>query len=179
MAVVTLCLFETRPTEWVATAQTTGLVAAYGFDEATGIAVADASGNGNSGTLAAGTSWNAAGRFGSALQFNGTSSGVTVADAPSLDLTTGMTLEAWVLPTVALSDWRAVIDKDVDRYYLMASSNANVPNVGGTWVSGNQNFYAPGPLSVNTWTHLAATYDGATVRLYSNGVQVTSASVPG
>ena len=40
-----------------------------------------------------------AGRFGGALSFDGVNDWVTVADANSLDLTTGMTLEAWVSPT--------------------------------------------------------------------------------
>ena len=61
---------------------------------------------------------------------------MTVPDAPTLDLTTGMTLEACVLPTVAPTNWRVVIGKDVDQYYLMASLNATVPTVGGTCVSG-------------------------------------------
>src|SRR6476661_10277588 len=74
----------------------TGLVAAYGFDEGAGAAVSDASGTGNNGT-ASNTTWSA-GKFGSALSFNGTNSWVTVADSASLRLTTGMTLEAWVNP---------------------------------------------------------------------------------
>ena len=34
-------------------------------------------------------------------------------------------------------------------------------------------------LPLNTWTHLAATYDGTTLRLYVNGVQVGSSAVSG
>ena len=29
-------------------------------------------------------------------------------------------------------------------------------------------------LAINTWTHLASTYDGSTLRLYVNGVQIAS-----
>ena len=49
----------------------TGLVAAYGFDEGTGTTVTDASGNGNTGTTS-NTTWAATGKYGKALQFNGT-----------------------------------------------------------------------------------------------------------
>ena len=75
-----------------------GLVAAFGFDEGSGTSVTDGSGNGNNGTIS-NTTWAAAGKFGKALQFNGTSALVTVPDAASLHLTTAMTLEAWVNPS--------------------------------------------------------------------------------
>src|SRR5213079_1370928 len=152
----------------------TGLVAAYSFDEGTGTTVADASGNNHTGTVS-GATWTTAGRYGSALTFNGTTAKVTVLNAASLRLTTGMTLEAWVYPTAAPTGWRAVIDKNVDGYYLMASSDqGNRPAVGGAWPPGNRILVGPSGLAVNTWTHLAGTFDGAMVRLYVNGELVAS-----
>jgi hypothetical protein len=76
-----------------------GLVAAYSFNEGLGTSAADASGNGNAGAIGTAT-WISTGKFGNALSFNGTNARVTVNDSPSLDLTTAMTLEAWVFPTV-------------------------------------------------------------------------------
>ena len=63
-----------------------------------------------------------AGQFSYGLVFNGSSARVTFPDAPSLGLTTAMTLEAWVNPTTVTSSWRDVIFKGNDNYYLMASS---------------------------------------------------------
>src|SRR5438874_2480787 len=143
-------------------AQTPGLVAAYAFNEGSGTTVADTSGNNNNGTISAAT-WTSAGRFGNALVFNGTSARVTVPNAASLQLTSGMTLEAWVFPTAAPTYWRAIVDKTVDGYYLMASTNQDDrPSAGGTWVGGNQNTFGPSVLAVNAWPHLAASFDGAT-----------------
>src|SRR5256886_17394052 len=57
----------------------------------------------------------------------------------------------------------------------MASSMPNNrPGVGGAGPSGNRITFGPAGLAVATWTHLAAAFDGAMVRLYVNGVQVAS-----
>src|SRR2546427_5101989 len=104
-----------------ASAQTSGLVAAYGFSEGAGPTVADASGNNHTGTLGGGVTWTAAGRYGSALVFNGAGF-VTIPDTAALQLTTAMTLEAWVNPTTVSSVWRDVIYKVNDNYYLSGTS---------------------------------------------------------
>src|SRR5215469_471646 len=98
---------------------TAGLVAAYGFDEGSGTTVTDASGNGNNGTISNAT-WAASGKYGSALQFNNDSL-VTVPDEASLHLSSGMTLEAWVNPSVVDASWRDVIYKGNDNFYLEAT----------------------------------------------------------
>ncbi len=87
-----------------ATSQTnsSGLVAAYGFNEGTGTTVTDASGNGNGGTIA-NTSWTATGKYGGALSFNGTNARVDIPNSASLQLSSGMTLEAWVNPSTTTS----------------------------------------------------------------------------
>jgi hypothetical protein len=155
-----------------------GLVAAYGFNEGTGTVVNDASGNGNNGTIN-GATWTTSGKYGNALNFNGTNALVTINNAASLQLTTGMTLEAWVYPTVTGPWWGDVIYKGNDNYYLDGTSNpSGFPAMGGTLPNAPP-LYGTGGLALNTWAHLAATYDGATMRLYVNGVQVASRAQTG
>ena len=75
------------PVSWsfttVSAPTTQGLVAAYAFSEGTGTTVADASGNGNTGTIVNAT-WTTSGKYGDALVFNGTNAGVDIHDSTSL-----------------------------------------------------------------------------------------------
>ncbi len=157
----------------------TGLVAAYSFDEGTGTALNDKSGNGNNGVIAAGT-WATTGKYGKALVFNGTSTKVTINDSPSLRLQTGMTLEAWINPTAVSSAWRDVIYKGNDNYYLMATTHlGSVPDGGGIFAGAGSDLFGTTAIALNTWVHLATTYDGTTLRLFVNGVQVASKAQTG
>ena len=81
------------------------LVLGLGLDEGSGTRLSDRSGSGNTGTIS-GATWTTQGKFGSALSFDGVNDWVTVADANSLDLTTAMTLEAWVYPDGAAAAGR-------------------------------------------------------------------------
>ena len=158
----------------------TGLVAAYSFDAGSGSTLADVSGNGRNGTIS-GAAWTSAGRNGGALSFDGVNDLVTVADAAGLDLSSGMTLEAWVRPTVAGS-WRTVVTKEQSGnlvYGLFSNSDSAQPS-GIVSVGPLQDIVrGPSGLVLSSWTHLATTYDGSVLRLYLNGVQVGTRNVSG
>jgi hypothetical protein len=98
------------PVTTVTTALAPGLVAAYSFDDGAGTTAMDVSGHGHTGTLD-GATWSATGEFGGALDFDGNSDVVSVPDDNALDLTNGMTLEAWVHPSSLQPIWRNVIMK--------------------------------------------------------------------
>ena len=149
-------------------------MAAYGFNEQGGPTLHDSSGNGNNGTLQGGASWTTSGKYGSAISFNGTNAYVNVPNSASLQLTSAMTLEAWVNPNLRTGVWRDVIYKGNDNYYLEGDSTTGKPVVGGIFAGSNANTFGTAGLTVNTWTHLAGTYDGTTLRLYVNGVQVSN-----
>src|SRR4030067_2841128 len=51
------------------------------------------------------------------------------------------------------------------------------PAMGGTFSPSP--LYGTTSLPLNTWTHLAATYDGGTMRLYVDGVEVASRAQTG
>ena len=160
---------------WTITAPSTGLVAAFGFEENTGTSTLDSSGTGNNGTVANAT-WSTAGRFGNALSFNGTNATVNVADAASLDLTNGMTVEAWVNPA-SLTLGRLIVIKEGATdisYALMASNGANMPAGWVRTAAGTAGATGTTALPLNTWTHVAATYDATTIRFYVNGTQVAT-----
>jgi hypothetical protein len=160
-----------------------GLVAAYGFNEGSGTAVSDASGNGRNGTIR-GAQF-AVGKSGTALQFDGVDDWVTVPDvtSSSLDLTTGMTLSAWV-NAAQFNGWETIMLKERGvgaMSYALYAQDGGVLNGGADAPSGvvradaaDQAVQGTSPVPLNVWTHLATTYDGTTQRIYINGTLVAS-----
>ncbi|HEX5988995.1 MAG TPA: LamG-like jellyroll fold domain-containing protein [Solirubrobacterales bacterium] len=158
-----------------------GLVLAFGFEETAGTTANDASTSKNNGTINGPTS-TASGKFGRALSFDGTNDRVDVPDSNSLDLTTGMTLEAWVKPTTNVG-WRTAILKErgSDLLYALYASNGSKPRTES--FTGVENTAAgTTALPLNAWSHIASTYDGTNLRFYINGTlnatKVTSGAMP-
>ncbi|OLB62306.1 MAG: hypothetical protein AUI11_06080 [Acidobacteria bacterium 13_2_20CM_2_66_4] len=156
-----------------------GLVAAYGFNEGVGVLTLDSSGQANTGTIA-GATWTTNGRFGSGLSFNGTNAWVTIDDSPSLDLTTGMTVEAWVNPSSATGS-RTVLLKEAPGglAYALYSAVSGLRPVGYVHTKKDASATGTTAVPVNTWTHLAFTFDGTTLKLYMNGALVRTSNING
>jgi hypothetical protein len=161
---------------------TGGLVLSFSFDEADGQPAIDASSSGRNGVITGAV--RVPGKVGRALQFDGIDDWVTVTDGAAgtpLDLTTGMTLEAWVKPT-AIDGWEAVIVKELGTnllsYALYAhdgaplAGGADAPAGYGRIGGVDQAVRGTARISTTDWTHLAMTYDGTMQRFYVNGVEV-------
>jgi hypothetical protein len=82
----------------------------YAFDEGTGATTAGVSSYSNTDTLVNAT-WTTSGKHGNALSFDGSTARVTVADTNSLDLVSGITVEAWVYQTARVAGWGLIADK--------------------------------------------------------------------
>ena len=156
------------------------VIGAWGFDETAGTTATDASGRGNTGTLD-GPTRSTAGKFGGALSFDGVNDWVTVPDANVLDLTTGMTLEAWVRLSAIGSLWRTVMLKEQPNslIYALYAGDGNGRAATDVFTSADLGLSGTAATPVDTWTHLASTYDGTTLRLYVNGVQAATRAVTG
>jgi Concanavalin A-like lectin/glucanases superfamily/FG-GAP-like repeat len=159
-------------------------LAAYSFDKGEGTILDDSAGN-HDGTIE-GATWTGEGKYGSALQFNGASSLVSVADAADLDLTSSFTLEAWVRPDESVKNWKPVISKlgasasNWPPGYILAAQGLGRPG-GYTINSEGVRASAEGvsALPAGAWSHLAFTSDGTNLRLYVNGaLVVTRAALP-
>ena len=88
-----------------------------------------------------------------------------------------MTIEAWVRPT-SNTGWRTVVMKEAvgGLAYALYSSNGSRP-AGYVNTGADVGLNGTAALPLNTWSHLALTYDGTMLRLFVNGVQVNSLPV--
>ncbi len=154
------------------------------MDTSTGTTIYDSSGNGNDGQINGTVSW-VGGVNGSALSFNGgVSDKVVIADANSLDISSAISLAAWIRPRV--QDTQYLIKKannsTSDGYELSLSSSGVVFARFNQATSGNTyrvNSLSSYPTDGASWMHIAVTYDGADIRLYINGVLESTLSTPG
>ena len=73
------------------------------------------------------------------------------------------------------------MQRQPDAWFLNAStgSGTNRPGGGATTGGSISTVAATTSAPLNGWTHVALTYDGANLRLYINGVQVSSTAVTG
>ncbi|HYG22531.1 MAG TPA: LamG-like jellyroll fold domain-containing protein [Verrucomicrobiae bacterium] len=156
---------------------TSDLIARWKFDENGGSLAADASGNNNNGILVNGPTWFAPGKFGTAaLTFNSANlRSVTIPHSSSLNNPTkAITLSAWVYAF----DWngnRRILQKgNADNQYRLLAENSVLK----FHLNGVDQLTAPLP-PINAWVHIAATWDGLTMLLYTNGIVMATREAGG
>lgn len=143
---------------------TNNLIAYLPFD----IDYLDKSGNGNDG-INYGTTL-ATGKINQGTSFDGVNDYVEISHSPSININSDkITLEAWVklnlLPTIG-NRW-VVLNKN-DAYALQVADEGKVRAWIGPLTTYIQTDFAE--LTVDSWNHLVATYDGSSIKIYVNGL---------
>jgi hypothetical protein len=136
---------------------------------------ADSSGEGNTGILYNGPTWQPlGGRTGGALDFDGTNDYVRVDANPALNNLSAITMAAWIYPRID-GYWHVLDKGDGDkRMYAEGSSlrlNGRVRYTGTHAYSES----VSNTIMLNKWQHVALTWSKSDnrTRLYRNGVEVT------
>ncbi len=165
-----------------------GVLAHWPFDEGAGATAADTSGNGQTGTLTNGASWTAGARL-NAVDLDGSNDFV---DVGTIDVSgSAMTLAAWFnssqLANTPSHDGRIISKANgtaESKHFWMLSTirSGSDTRLRFRLKAGGQTttlVASSGNLTENQWFHAAGVYDGASMKLYLDGVLVGSLNKTG
>jgi uncharacterized repeat protein (TIGR01451 family) len=164
------------------------LVGCWQMEENGGGTLFDGSSYGNDAAVIGSPAWELGKRGDYALDLSGTSQYGSVPDDSSLDLTSAITLAVWIRPErYATQDLvKKATNSSVNGYELSLATTKtdnssqrpffriNQVASGDTYRINAATMYP----TDGSWMHVAATYDGTTMRLYINGVLESSLAAP-
>jgi hypothetical protein len=161
-------------------------------DKAGSTTAADSSSWGNDGTLTgldAATAWitDSSAPGGAALSIEGKGH-VTVPPSSSIDsITSQVTMSAWMYLDASITDYATAISRQIaggsgygQLYHVGVNNNLQPVTFITPGPESNQlTRFAAAMVPQKKWFHIASTYNGSTVAVYLNGVQVDGGNVSG
>jgi Concanavalin A-like lectin/glucanases superfamily len=158
---------------------TSGLAAYHRLGERSGQTACDSAGTSTgtySGGVALGRPGAIAGDGDTAAAFNGTTGYVRALSTASLNPSGALSIEAWVKPA-ATGRSQTLVRKD-GQYLLRLYGGRLVFRLWSTSFTSVE-LISSSVVTAAVWQHVVAVYDGATMRLYRNGLQVAQRSRSG
>lgn len=151
-----------------------GLVGYWKMDESswngTSGEVKDASGNTNNGTAQNGAT-TGAGKFGNGGSFDGSNDYLNMSNPASLQITSDITLSAWINPSsISGSTYKPIIgkrDSDTVHGYEIYLSNDNTGHI--SYYTGGTEYKSSFAVPINQWTFVTATISNGNLTIFANG----------
>ncbi len=140
-----------------------GLVVYFDFEQGKGDTADDGSGLGNHGDMKGGVSWGE-GKFGGGMEFDGADGTVEVLDNETLQFSEGLTIAAWIKPTLTGNEWQLIGSKGPDAaefFEVLLNGNTGVIWMGWTFVGAGRIVPAQAPplVQADVWQHVAVAWD--------------------
>jgi hypothetical protein len=158
------------------------VVGIWSFDEGKGDIAADSSSNKNDGTLQNDPEWTE-GKFGEAIQFDGSDDYVDVGNADNLSITGDFTFSMWVNISEYPTGWRNMLSKLVNdtnaEFNFRYKTSTEAQFYFGTGAAAIICNWNPSQdLPLDTWTHIAGVRKSKTyLKLYFDGVEKRSQNI--
>jgi hypothetical protein len=124
------------------------------------------------------------GKVGRAFTFDGATQYMSVSPSTALQLRTALSVEGWVYAAGPLSGYAGIAGTWDDnsggfRTYLFWVLGQSLELVVSPDLASYQRATDPTPFPTDQWVHVGATYDGTTIRLYRDGVEVAKTAQTG
>jgi hypothetical protein len=153
-----------------------GPVAYWRFDEGYGTITYDDSTNNNDGTLTSGPVWQTEDMCvsGKCLKFDGSDDHVVVLNSSSIGYATPtISFSAWINPSSlpSINNFN-ILSKYYNGFGLKFGTDQKI--MAGVYINSDVsvNVTSLSAIPLNSWTYIAATYDGSSIKLFINGVLV-------
>ncbi|MCX6156610.1 MAG: hypothetical protein NTY74_01375, partial [Ignavibacteriae bacterium] len=150
----------------------------YKMSDGSGTSLTDNSGNNYSGTMYNAPVWKTSDCFSgsrNALDFDGTDDNVSLSNGVVLGTT--FTQEMWVYPTSSDGNFHGILGYPNDGGSMRPpcvyqhGTKIHFGFSNGSWQSYET---GDGALTLNSWNHIAATFNGTTYTIYVNGLNIYS-----